>query len=67
MSEVLEAFELPSDGKPRYEVLIRRTSDSEFDILQARCVQGHMGEFLPATPQLPSITAQTPTIIKDHD
>ena len=42
----MEAFKLPSDNKPRYEVLIRKTSDIEFEIQRVHCVQGHMGALL---------------------
>ncbi|CAE7867894.1 unnamed protein product [Symbiodinium sp. KB8] len=46
VSDVLEAFKLPSDNKPRYQVLIRKTSDIEFEIQRVHCVQGHMGALL---------------------
>ncbi|CAE7220803.1 pbuG [Symbiodinium sp. CCMP2456] len=40
----LSVFKNPSDGKPRYDVLINRKSDTEFDILRVRCVQRTMSD-----------------------
>ena len=41
MSNIFEVFRYPEDGKARYEVLIQRHNDQEFDILRARAIHGH--------------------------
>ena len=41
MSNIFEVFKYPEDGKARYEVLIQRHNDQEFDILRARAIHGH--------------------------
>ena len=46
VSEIMEVFKNPTDGKARYEVFIHRRSDSEFDVLRVRAVHGHAGQLL---------------------
>ena len=46
VSDIMQVFQQPPDGKARYEVFAKITSDHEIDILRVRCMQGHSGEML---------------------
>ena len=46
MSNIFEVFKYPEDGKARYEVLIQRHNDQEFDILRACAIHGHWSGLL---------------------
>ena len=46
VSQIFEVLKYPEDGKARYEVLIQRHNDQEFDVLRARAIHGHWSGLL---------------------
>ncbi|CAE7543012.1 unnamed protein product, partial [Symbiodinium microadriaticum] len=46
VSDIMQMFQQPPDGKARYEVFAKVTSEHEIEILRVRCMQGHSGEML---------------------
>ncbi|CAE7925074.1 unnamed protein product, partial [Symbiodinium sp. KB8] len=46
VSDIMQVFQQPPDGKARYEVFAKITSEHEIDVLRVRCMQGHSGEML---------------------
>ncbi|CAE7777225.1 unnamed protein product, partial [Symbiodinium microadriaticum] len=46
VSDIMQVFQQPPDGKARYEVFAKVTSEHEIEVLRVRCMQGHSGEML---------------------
>ncbi|CAE7844771.1 CML4, partial [Symbiodinium sp. KB8] len=46
VSDIMQVFQQPPDGKARYEVFAKVTSEHEIAVLRVRCMQGHSGEML---------------------